>query len=287
MRKKSLRRDMDAFSRLQQALPRLSKTEAQLAQFLILRKEMVALETGASLASKTGVSENTVSRFLRRMGYKGISALKEDLAQSQEQVQFSTADRHLRLIDGSIAATLREEAQGILDLSGQIARPEWAKAIALIAAADSVWVTGFQTIKGLTEDFARRLLIVRERVHAIVPHDTGLAELLPASKTRTERKLLLLIDIVPYAVEAEPIVKLCAARKIDVVVVTDEMNHWAYEHTPYVFHAKTKVGSYLESTGPLATLLNLVVHETASHDPKSAKTRMDRWPALLKELSRY
>ncbi len=280
-------RNGDAFSRLQEALPGLSKSEARLAQFLILQREKIALETGTSLAEKAGVSENTVSRFFRGLGYKGISALKADLAHSQQVVQLPNVDRHLRLIDGSIASTLRNEAQGILDLSAQVARPEWSDAMALVAEADRVWITGFQTIKGLAEDFARRLLIVRGGVQSIAPHDSGLAELLPAPKKKAEKNVIILIDIVPYAAEAEPIVRFCAAQGINIVVVTDEMNHWAYAHTPHVFHAKTKVGSYLESTGPLATLLNLIVHEAASRDPVTAKARMDNWPKVLKELSLY
>ena len=41
----------------------LTKSEAVIARWLILNEATLALETGSSIAAKTGVSEITVSRF--------------------------------------------------------------------------------------------------------------------------------------------------------------------------------------------------------------------------------
>ena len=57
----------------------LTKSEAIIAQWLIANEATVALESGASIAAKTGVSEITVSRFLKRAGFKGLAGLKEEL----------------------------------------------------------------------------------------------------------------------------------------------------------------------------------------------------------------
>ena len=57
-----------------------------------------------------------------------------------------------------IAAAITREAEAILSLTAQLKRPEWRRAIDLIWDRDVVYVTGFQTIRGLAEDFARRPL---------------------------------------------------------------------------------------------------------------------------------
>jgi DNA-binding MurR/RpiR family transcriptional regulator len=72
-----------------------------------------------------------------------------------------------------------------------------------------------------------------------------------------------------------------------VIVITDELNTWAQAHTPFVFHASTKAGAFLESTGPLATLLNLVTHAVAGRDPDKARQRITAWPAVLRDLELY
>ena len=98
---------------------------------------------------------------------------------------------------------------------------------------------------------------------------------------------MVLVDMVPYAREAETIVRTARGLGISVVVVTDELNTWAQSHTPFVFHASTKAGAFLESTGPLATLLNLVTHAVAGRDPEKARKRLSSWPTFLRDLGLY
>lgn len=274
-------------ARLRAALPGLTRSEAKIAQWLLLNEGAVGRETGASLAAKTGVSEITVSRFLRRLGFRGIAALKEEVQSASVQLRPNDVTRYLRLLGGELGAILRQDADAVLGLATQIGRAEWTEAIGLIDRADEVFVTGFQTIRGLAEDFSRRLSIVRGSVRYLSAHDSGLAEWLPSVRRGHEARCLILIDIVPYA--REGIVMVRRARKLGmtVVVITDELNHWAGEHTPFVFHAATKVGSYLESTGPLATLLNLVTHAVAGRDPEKARRRLADWPVMLRELDLY
>jgi DNA-binding MurR/RpiR family transcriptional regulator len=64
---------------LDAVLPELSNLEAQVAQYMRLNIGDLSFETGASLAEKVGVSEVTVSRLLRRLGYEGMRGLKKEL----------------------------------------------------------------------------------------------------------------------------------------------------------------------------------------------------------------
>lgn len=273
-------------ARLRAALPELTKSEAAIAQWLMLNEGTIGLETGASIAAKTGVSSITVSRFLRRLGYKGLSALKTDLQASAANLHLDAVGRTLRLLDGEIGTLLKRDAEAVLGLGSQIARPEWTEAVVAVQAAPEVFVTGFQTVRGLAEDFTRRLSIVRPSVRFVSPHDAGLAEWIPPTR-HALRSCLVLVDTVPYARQAEPIVQLARQAGMSAVVITDELNTWAARHTPLVFFAATKVGTFLESTGPLATLLNLVTHAVAERDPKGTHQRLSRWPEVLRRLDLF
>jgi DNA-binding MurR/RpiR family transcriptional regulator len=274
-------------ARLRAISGELTKSEAMIAQWLTLNEPALALETGASVAVKTGVSEITVSRFLRRLGYRGMAELKAEIGSPAASLHIHAADRYMRLLDGELGTLLKRDADAILGLGAQIARPEWTEAIAVVDTADEVFVTGFQTVRGLAEDFARRLGIVRGSVRYVSAHDGGLVEWLPSRRRAGEARALVLVDMVPYAREAEIVVKSARRLGIGVVVVTDELNSWAQAHTPYVFHASTKAGAFLESTGPLATLLNLVTHAVAGRDPEKARQRIASWPSLLRDLGLY
>jgi DNA-binding MurR/RpiR family transcriptional regulator len=274
-------------ARLQAVEGKLTHSDERIATWLRLNEATLALETGASIAAKTGVSEITVSRFLRRIGFRGMAELKAELGSPAANLQIHAVERFMRLLDGELGALLKRDADAILGLGAQIARPEWGQAIDIIDRADEVFVTGFQTVRGLAEDFARRLGIVRGSVRFLSAHDGGLVEWVPSRRRGDEAKALVLVDMLPYAREAEVVVRTARSLGIEVVVITDELNSWAGAHTPYVFHAATKAGAFLESTGPLATLLNLVTHAVAGRDPEKAHQRIASWPSVLRELGLY
>ena len=41
------------------------------------------------------------------------------------------------------------------------------------------------------------------------------------------------------------------------------LNTWASAESPFVFHVATKVDAFLESTGPMTTLMNVIIHAVA------------------------
>ena len=265
----------------------LTKSEAVIAQWLILNEPTLGFETGASVAAKTGYSEITVSRFLRRAGYKGLQALKEDLQGALLHAHVSPSDRYFRLLDGAIGGILKRDADAVLALAQEVEKPSWQPAIDAVAQADEVFVVGFQTVRGIAEDFARRLAIVRGSVRYVSPHDGGLVEWIPSFRRANETRCLVMVDMVPYAREALPILQ--AARKLGMqsVVVTDELNTWSSAETPFVFHVTTKVGTFLESTGPMTTLMNVILHEVASRTPEKARKRIKDWPPIMRDLGLY
>jgi DNA-binding MurR/RpiR family transcriptional regulator len=265
----------------------LTKSEAVIAQWLVLNEAILGLETGASIASKTGVSEITVSRFLKRAGYKGLQGLKEDLQAALVHAHVSPADRYFRLLDSEIGAILKRDAEAVLALAHEVEKPTWPQAIDAIAAADEVFVVGFQTIRGIAEDFARRLSIVRGSVRYLSPHDGGLVEWIPSFRRGEESRCLVMVDMAPYAREALPILRTARSLGFALVGISDELNTWASAETPFVFHVATKVDAFLESTGPMTTLMNVIIHEVAGRAPEKARKRIKDWPQIMRGLGLY
>ena len=91
----------------------------------------------------------------------------------------------------------------------------------------------------------------------------------------------------PYAREAVPIVQTARRLGMVVIVVTDELNTWAEAETPFVFHVTTKVDAFLESTGPMTTLMNVIIHAVAGKSPDKARKRIKDWPAIMRNLGLY
>ena len=279
--------DSPLAARLRSLSGALTKSEAVIVQWLTLNEPTLGLETGASIAAKTGVSEITVSRFLKRAGFKGLQGLKEDLQAALVHTHISPSERYFRLLDGEIGAILKRDADAVLALAHEVDKPTWPLAIDAIAEADEVFVIGFQTIRGIAEDFTRRLSIVRGSVRFLSPHDGGLVEWIPSFRRAQEKRCLVLVDMAPYAREALPIIQTASKLGMTVVVVTDELNTWAARETPFVFHVTTKVDAFLESTGSMTTLMNVIIHAVAGKFPDKARKRIKDWPPIMRDLGLY
>ena len=275
-------------SRIRRALPKLTKSEAKVARYVLQNQHKISLETGASLAQATQLSEITISRFLGKVGYRGMRALKDDLKLHLPEMDVPSHERLHSLMSSSQSALINEESAAILKLVEQVATQKWRDATDMIASADRIFVTGFQTVKGLSEDFARRLSIVRDAVRFVAVHDGGLVEwTTPSQAMERSSNVLVLTDVTPYAREAETICKIATERGISVIVFTDEFNNWAYAYTSQVFHVQTKTGSFLETTAPLVSLMNFMVHSVAETQPETVRKRIENWQGITERLELF
>lgn len=271
--------------RLRAALPDLSKQEARVAQFMLLNVGSLAFESGASIARKVGTSEITVSRLLRRLGYRGMAGLRRAL-QSDAAVGPTGADplpaegENLPYRD-----VLDLEMKSLAALFRQFDTPMWPSLVDMVVRAETVYVSGFQSVRGAAEDFARRLSLARDDVRFMAPHDSMLAEWLGASASeRAARECLVMIDVVPYASEAEGLAELCAAQGRGLAIFTDEFCHWGTTHTDFVIHAQSRNGLFLESTGTLTAALNVLVHAVAEQGGPEIQERLERWRSTTRRL---
>jgi DNA-binding MurR/RpiR family transcriptional regulator len=274
---------------LQIELPKLSRREAQIAQYMLLNMDDLSFETGASLAGKVGVSEITVSRFLRRLGYEGMRGLKREL--HKQILNRDPVDNIPTELDVPRPFTeiLNYELGALQDVFRQCASPMWIRLVRAIADADRVYVTGFQTVRGIAEDCARRLALARNDVQFISAHDSMLTEwLMSEEKSENQaQECLILIDVVNYAREAPILAKLCNESNRDLIIVTDETCHWAKNYTDLTIHASTRSGLFLESMVAITAALNLIVHAVAEQDSEALEARMNSWKVAAKKLNLF
>ena len=272
---------------LREAMTDLTNLEAQVAQYMALHLGDLSFETGASLASKVGVSEVTVSRLLRRLGYEGMRGLKRELQSELSALEPVDETALQEPTPPPFAAVMELEFKALRSVFQQCATPTWRNLIDTIDAADRVYVTGFQTVRGIAEDCARRLALAKSDVRFLSAHDSMLAEWLQTTgdEKRHETECLIMIDVVPYAREAPVLAEFCKQTGRKIVIVTDELCYWAKDYTDLVVHARSRSGLFLESTVGITAAINLLVHSVAALHPENTESRLDHWKAVARGLN--
>ncbi|HLR12574.1 MAG TPA: MurR/RpiR family transcriptional regulator [Burkholderiaceae bacterium] len=265
------------------SLPRLPRQEAKLAQYMVLNQNTLALENGKTLAAKVGVSEVTVGRLLRRLGCNGIRGLKELLRHQYSEAHSTPVD--FQGVDLNLEKVMEAEMSVVAAVFQQTSSKNWKHATRLLTESDQVFITGFQSVRGIAEDFSRRLLLARAGVSYLSPHDNMLGEWTDDADGSGD--CLVLIDVVPYAREAVLLARLARERGKRCIVVTDEYCHWGREVADAVIHAPSKTGLFLESTVGIVLALSLLVGAVSTAHPEESEARMLRWKAHTRQLNLF
>ncbi len=261
----------------------LPKQEAKVVQYFLLNLSSLSFETGKSIAQKAGVAEVTVGRVLRRLGCDGMKEFKQRLRQ-RYSVAGGVPEKKLD-VSGKWRQCLEAETAGIQSVFAQRETREFLTAQSLLSQADQVFVTGFQTVRGLAEDTGRRLALARPNVQYLSAHDGMLAEWIGSRSAK--QSCLLLVDVVPYAGESQALARLAKEQGRKIVMVTDEYCHWARDLADAVIYAPSSTGLFLESTLGLNAALALLVDAVADTSADDAKARLKEWKQLTRGLQLF
>ncbi|MDW3206162.1 MAG: MurR/RpiR family transcriptional regulator [Alphaproteobacteria bacterium] len=265
----------DLIQQIETSLPSLPRQEAKLAQFMLLNLNTLGLETGKSLAEKVGVPEVTVGRLLRRLGCNGMKELKELLRQRYSVAGEMPDPRGD--VRPAWEKTMEAETAIVAAIFHQTTSPDWVRAAKMLTETDRIFVTGFQSVRGLAEDFARRLSLARPSVQYLSPHDGMLGEWLVPNDPASETSCLVLVDVVPYAAESESLAKLAKKQGRSCIVLSDEYCHWSRDVADSALYAPSNTGLFLESTVGLNLALSLLVDSVAESDLENSQARLVQW----------
>lgn len=253
----------------------LTPVERAIAAYIRDNLSFIPFETGASLASKVGVSEMSVVRFMRSLGYTNLKQLKKELRATIEHSSEATDNlvERFKVRRNEIEAlreSLELELSAVVEAYQLTATERWHKASQLIAQKRFVRVVGYQAAEGLGRDFANRLKYARPRVSYAEDSDGVYAEILEAEPNDC---CLVLVDIYAYARKGILLARRAKQLGIPIVVVTDHFSQFGYEFTDLVLQGHTHVKTFWDSTASITVILNLLINAVATELGKKAKER--------------
>lgn len=262
-------------TKLRSADMRWSDAQAVLARYFDSHMSELPYETAASIARRLGLSPMTVGRFLRRLGYQDIDELKKALRRSAAaawRMKDSAADLLSDVDQGDLLARALHSQIGCLERVFQIAKSQtFHDIVTLLCDSDRVYVTGFQSLRGIALYFASQMEYARPGVQWLDGLNGTFAELLEPGHGK---RCLVVIDTRRYARKTKPLIEHAAALGINVIVVADV-------HLPGSI-AADHVLTLPEGDDPLwdtdvdtVALLDLLLNGVAVHLGAKARRRVD------------
>jgi DNA-binding MurR/RpiR family transcriptional regulator len=161
-------------TRVREGFASLHPTEKRLAEFVLDFPGELASYSASELARLSGVSNATVTRFVRRLGYANFEAARHHVREQKQtgsplflagrgtgNLASAAAGAHL---EGSLEAHLAQGKDNLLSTFTRFSDDE-IEAIALtLLAARKVWVTGFRSSQSLATYLQWQIFQVKEDI---------------------------------------------------------------------------------------------------------------------------
>lgn len=276
--------------RLTTSLATASKADRILANFMLSELSNLPFETAASLAAKVEVSEPTVGRFCRTVGYKSFKDLKENLKQDIGQQPWLVSDR---LQDLRNRATAGEDqlATGLeLEISALVAiyelarTAEWTRVVKRLATTRNVYAVGFQTERGMAQILVNQLQYLRDGVRMLDLAGGTFAEVLVSDPTQS---CLVIFEARRYSQLSRDLAIEAKKVGIPVTLVTDPYCDWGRDLVDEMFVVPTEFNQFWESTAQMASLANLLVNGVFLELGPKVEARMETVTQLYSKFTGY
>jgi len=240
-----------------------SRSERAIAGHFLRHLGALPFETAASVAQKIGVSESTVGRFCRELGYAHFKALKAALQTDPGDGPWLIGDRlrafHGRALQGdaALAQGMERELAAIAANYELAATPGFARAAARLARCPAVWIAGFQTERGHAADLAHTLQYLRPGVQLADLSGGHFSEVLLSSPAET---CLVLFDGRRYSRLTRALAQAARQKGIAVTLITDPWCDWGQDLADECLAVQTDLGQFWDSTAAMASLNALLVN---------------------------
>lgn len=269
--------------RLRTAAVAGTPAERAIATFLLTNLPALPFETAASVAQKVGVSEASVGRFCRTIGYRHLKDLKGSLQSDLGERAWLIGDRlkdfHRRSQEGAaeLSRALECEIAALVSVYEMAATPAFAAMVGRLSRCRSVWVAGFQTERGHAAQLVHNLQYLRPGVHLADIAGGHFAEVLLEDPAETT---LVLIDGRRYSRQTRDLAMAARGQGIPVTLITDPYCDWAQEATTEVFAVPTDLNHFWDTTSAMAALIGLMVNGVFRELGAAVEERMARVSTL-------
>ena len=283
-------RNVPLLRRLHAEIDGYTAAERAVAAHILTHYAALGFETADSLAAKVGVSEITIGRFARKLGYRNFKALKNELRDGtaealpwligDELADFVGSPSQSSEFDGNC----QREVNALLAVYRLAGTADWSKVVALLAHSRTVHVAGFQSERGIAMLLAHRLQYMREGVQLV---DLGAGTYADVFASSEKNACLVIVDVRRYSRQSFLMAEQASLHGIPLIILTDDYCDWATRFTPYVIAVPTQTGMFWSSPVALVCAVHLLLNSVIKLIGADVEQRLEKLTRLHKTFTGY
>lgn len=264
--------------RMMAALPGLTAGQKRVAEYVVAHPVDLAFMTTQELSMVTEVSEATIVRFARALGYYGYPALQQEIRELVTQA-FSPAELMRISVKGGnrpsgdiLTETIAGDIQSLQTSGEQISHVDFDRAVALLHDSPTLLILGTRALYSLAFYAYHFLNQIRPSVHLIENKDDRLADEL----IRADASYTALVFLFPrYAQRTTQIIQYLHERGCQLVVLADSLSAPGAEYASVLLPVQPHVTSFFRSQVAGMSVLNALMVGIARRDPDATRSQLD------------
>lgn len=282
-----------ALYQIKRQLPLMKGKQKQLAEYLVNAGDDAVFLSIEELAEAADVSEATVSRFARKLGFDSYSDFKVELKKAA-RTKLSQKDRFERtekvkapsgrFMLHTIMSSMRRDIHSIEQTIASLKEEDVTKAADWIVNARRVYVIGSHSEYALACYFASTLGWIKDRVILI---DESHNPTFDQAANANEEDVVIAISFPPYPKMTVMLMRRIAARGAKSIAVTDLALSPLTKTADVCFYPHDEKDYYSDNIAPavsfLSGLLALISTSYREESDRQLNSKQEYW----KEIGYY
>ena len=256
---------------------RLTKKEKRIAEFFLDEEQRVFLMNVADIAKAIDVSDTSVIRFIKSLGFENFTDFKNSGQEDIKSRLDKTNDfiKNLDIIkENSIEQLyihkINEEVNKIFNSNSQ---KQIKKISNLIMKAKNKYIVGFKSTAGIANFFGVRLGFMLENVSTFNIDDSVVVNSIFNIK---QEDILIIFDYPMYSKAAVVLAKIARENKAKILLFTDSDNAPLAEYSDILYKVKLNGISVFNSLISTQILIEYLLTYISQFIEEKAKIRFSK-----------
>lgn len=207
----------------------LTRTDAEIAEYMLEHLSTIGFQTSTTLAEAVGVSDTSVIRFIRKLGFKGYSEFRSEMnARAAKQINqahggLSPSEKYAKSLgqlnpNSLISDVSRYTLENLQRTYSQLDQSTVEQIVDILLKSDRKYIAGFRGTACCAQYMASKLLFLTPHVVPVVHGDaTAVENILDI----TQRDCLFLYSFPRYSEINHTLMDIARENGARIILMTD------------------------------------------------------------------
>lgn len=248
-------------SQIEQSLPKMSKGQKAIADFMLKNYERAAYLTAARIGEEAGVSESTVVRFAMELGFEGYPHFQKTL-QEELKVRLTASQRikaSARLADSPdiLGTVLQADIDKLRQTMERIDRVAFESVVTTILNARKIYILGVRSAAPLASFLGFYFNLIFDNIRLV--HTTSVSEMFEQLLSVREGDAVIGISFPRYSKRTIKAMAYARDSGATVIAITDKADTPISKNADLCLLAPSDMMSFVDSLVAPLSVINALI----------------------------